>query len=70
MAPSATETITLPVRAQEPTVKLISSTGPYKELSPVGYEKDVEEEGKDGIAAAAVCLLVCFSNSPSNNSVV
>lgn len=51
MAPSATETITLPTRS---TVKLTSNTGPYKELAPIGYEKEVEEQGKDGFAAAKV----------------
>lgn len=51
MAPSATETTTttLPTRT---TVKLTTNNGPYKELAPIGYEKDIEEQGKDGIAAA------------------
>jgi sulfonate dioxygenase len=35
-------------------VKLTSNTGPYKELAPIGYEKEVEEQGKDGFAAAKV----------------
>ncbi|EKD21664.1 TfdA family Taurine catabolism dioxygenase TauD [Drepanopeziza brunnea f. sp. 'multigermtubi' MB_m1] len=43
MAPSATETITL----EHSPVKLISNVGPYKELAPIGYEKDIEEQGKD-----------------------
>jgi len=56
MAPSATETVTLPTRAVEtPKVKLTSSTGPYKELAPIGYEKEAEEQGKDGFQAAKVC---------------
>lgn len=57
MAPSATETVTLPLRTQESTVKLTGTTGPYKELAPVGYEKDAEEEGKGGFAPAAVFFL-------------
>jgi len=53
MAPSATETSTLPSRTVEtPTVKLTSNTGPYKELAPIGYEKKAEEEGTDGHEAA------------------
>jgi len=56
MAPSATETISLPTRPVEHTqVKLTSSTGPYKELAPIGYEKEAEEQGKDGFQAAKVC---------------
>lgn len=54
MAPSATETTTLPTRTVEPTVKLTSNTGPYKELAPIGYSKQAEEEGKDGHKAAKV----------------
>jgi sulfonate dioxygenase len=54
MAPSATETTTLPARTAEPTVKLTSNTGPYKELAPIGYSKQAEEEGKDGFKAAKV----------------
>jgi sulfonate dioxygenase len=54
MAPSATETTTLPTRTVEPTVKLTSNTGPYKELAPIGYSKKAEEEGSDGFKAAKV----------------
>lgn len=54
MAPSATETTTLPSRTAEPAVKLTSSTGPYKELAPIGYSKKAEEEGTDGFEAAKV----------------
>jgi len=58
MAPSATETITIPSRpAQTSTVKLTSNTGPYKELAPIGYEKKAEEEGIDGFKAAKVSLI-------------
>ncbi|TVY34428.1 Alpha-ketoglutarate-dependent sulfonate dioxygenase [Lachnellula subtilissima] len=53
MAPSATETTTLPVRAVETSqVMLTSNTGPYKELAPIGYEKKAEEEGTDEYQAA------------------
>jgi len=56
MAPSATETTTLPTRtAETSTVKLTANIGPYKELAPIGYKKEVEEEGKDGFKAAKVC---------------
>ena len=54
MAPSATETTTFPTRTVEPTVKLTSNTGPYKELAPIGYSKKAEEEGTDGFKAAKV----------------
>lgn len=52
MAPSATETTT----TEHLTAKLTSNTGPYKELAPIGYEKDVEEQGKDGLPAAKVSV--------------
>jgi sulfonate dioxygenase len=55
MAPSATETVTVPSRSVENSqVKLTSNTGPYKELAPIGYEKEAEEQGKDGFQAAKV----------------
>lgn len=55
MAPSATETTTIPSRTVDvPTVKLTTNTGPYKELAPIGYEKKAEEEGIDGHDAAKV----------------
>lgn len=62
MAPSATETTTLPIRAETSSVKLTSSTGPYKELAPIGYEKEAEEEGKDGFKAAKVGRLMSSSD--------
>lgn len=49
MAPSATETATIPSR---PVVTLTTNTGPYKELAPIGYEKEAELEGKNGFHAA------------------
>lgn len=51
MAPSATETTTLPARA---AVSLTTNNGPYKELAPIGFEKETELEGKDGHQAAKV----------------
>lgn len=56
MAPSATSTITVPVQ-ETSTVKLTSNTGPYKELAPIGYEKDAELKGKEGHSAAKVISL-------------
>lgn len=53
MAPSATETTTATLPAR-PAVTLTSNTGPYKELAPIGYVKEVEEEGGDGFQAAKV----------------
>jgi sulfonate dioxygenase len=56
MAPSATETVTLPTRPVESSqVKLTGGIGPYKELAPIGYAKEAEEHGKDGFQAAKVC---------------
>ena len=52
MAPSATETVTETARGVS-NLKLTSN--PYKELAPVGYEKDAELKGKDGFQAAKVC---------------
>lgn len=51
MAPSATETATIPSRS---VVTLTTNTGPYKELAPIGYEKEAELEGKNGFHAAKV----------------
>jgi sulfonate dioxygenase len=65
MAPSATETTTLPLRTTETTtVKYTSSTGPYKEIAPVGFEKDAELKGKDGHHAAKVCFPI---NAPGSS---
>jgi hypothetical protein len=63
MAPSATETVTLPARNVE-SVKYTSATGPYKEIAPIGYEKEAEKEGKDGFKAAKVrtSRTVCFQS--------
>lgn len=55
MAPSAIETTTIespaPARA---TIKHTGGVGQYKELAPIGYSKEAEEEGKDGFEAAKV----------------
>jgi len=65
MAPSATETTTLPIHS---SVKLTSNSGPYKELAPIGYEKEVEEQGKDGFSAAKVCLTTSPINTLADSS--
>ena len=55
MAPSATETTTLPSRpVEESTVKLTADVGTYKGIAPIGYEKKAEEEGIEGFAPAKV----------------
>lgn len=54
MAPSAIETTT---ETQAPTVKLTGAVGPYKELAPIGYEKEAEENGKGEFLAAKVSIL-------------
>lgn len=64
MAPSATETITVPVQTEDVTkVRLTANSGPYKELAPIGYEKDAELKGKDGHNAAAVCIRHCLQRT-------
>jgi hypothetical protein len=68
MAPSATETVTLSTRpAEHSQVKLTSNTGPYKELAPIGYEKEAEEQGKDGFQAAKVCESLILAEQKLNN---
>jgi sulfonate dioxygenase len=72
MAPSATETTTLPTRTAEiPSVKLATNTGAYKELAPVGYEKKAEEEGVEGFKAAKVrgsCAMLGFPPTSYGNT--
>ena len=63
MAPSATEIVTLPTRKAEPAVKLTSSTGPYKELAPIGYSKEAEEKGTEDFRAARVCSNLLLTNT-------
>jgi len=55
MAPSATETTTLPSRANESsTVRLTGNgLGEYKELAPIGYDKEAEEKGVGKFAPAS-----------------
>lgn len=55
MAPSAVETITVPVPEVNP-VKLQSAhhRGVYKELAPVAFDKEAELVGKEGFQAAKV----------------
>ena len=57
MAPSATEAVESPhivpiLPSKIPTVGF--GQGGYKELAGIGYEKEAEEKGKDGFAAAKV----------------
>jgi hypothetical protein len=55
MAPSAIETsIVTERRNVNLTVKLTGGTGPYKEFSPIGYETEAEETGRDGFETAKV----------------
>lgn len=51
MAPSATETVTLQ-HPQTQRLRLEPNSSPYKELSPVTYEKDAETKGGEGFQAA------------------
>lgn len=56
MAPSATETVTLPSRTADnskPLTKPVDGVGAYKELA-TAFEKDAELKGKDGFEAATV----------------
>lgn len=56
MAPSATETITVPTVTQ-PLLKLHSTqsgTGDYKQLQTHDYDKDAEAGRKEGFSAAKV----------------
>ena len=57
MAPSAVETTTVTSPTSSPVEVrwTAGDSGPYKELVSVGYEKQTEEEGKDGYKAAKVC---------------
>lgn len=59
MAPSAVETITVPVTTQPLEVKP-SYRGVYKELAPLKYDKDSELKGKEGFEAAKVCCQRMF----------
>lgn len=55
MAPSATETIMVPVT--QPVLKLHSTqsgTGDYKQLQADKYDKEAERAGKEGFKGAKV----------------
>ncbi|KAI9745632.1 MAG: hypothetical protein M1818_001166 [Claussenomyces sp. TS43310] len=55
MAPSATETTTLPSRPDDSKASLKvfgGGVGAYKEMATVSFEKDAELKGKDGFEAA------------------
>jgi len=64
MAPSVVETSIATDRPHfKPTVKLMGGIGPYKELSAIGYEKEVEEKGTDGFEPAKVDMIFSVPNS-------
>jgi len=64
MAPSATETTTLPSHpVEESSVKLTADVGTYKGIAPIGYEKKAEEEGINGFAPAKVPNLSHYNKS-------
>jgi len=47
MAPSAVETTIVTDRTfQAPTAKLVGGIGAYKDVTPVGYEKEAEANAK------------------------
>jgi len=52
MAPSATETVEIPVLPSKTPTGF--GVGAYKELAAIGYEKDAEENGTGDFAAAKV----------------
>jgi sulfonate dioxygenase len=55
MAPSAVETSVATDQPRvNPGLKLTGGIGPYKELSPIGYEKEAEEKGRGGFEPAKV----------------
>lgn len=65
MAPSAVETATQ-LASETQKVKLYPGhvDGAYKELSPVTYQRDAEEKGIDGHAAAKVSHLNSLTQHP------
>ena len=65
MAPSAVETTTQSA-SETQKVKLYPGhvDGAYKELSPVTYQRDAEEKGIDGHAAAKVSHLNPITHHP------
>lgn len=64
MAPSATETITVPVAAPTATLKLYpDGSGDYKEPgASSSYKKQVEEEGEGKFKPATASSALCSSS--------
>lgn len=58
MAPSATETITVPQPVTS-NLKAFATGGDYKEISAVSFSKEAETKGTDDHAAASVCTNSC-----------
>lgn len=59
MAPSTIETSAFTGRQNANlTLKVIGETGPYQKLSPIEYEKEVEEIGRDGFEPAKVSYIL------------
>lgn len=58
MAPSATETVTLPTRAKNTASDKVTrgELGNYKELAPTSFDKSAEEKGIGKFAAASVSI--------------
>ena len=56
MAPSATETVTLPTQVKKSTSERFTrdELGNYKELAPTSFDKEAEEKGVGRFAAASV----------------
>lgn len=54
MAPSATETITVPQPVTS-SLKAFATEGDYKEISAVSFSEETEKKGTDEHAAASVC---------------
>lgn len=56
MAPSATETVTLPTQVKKPASDgfISNELGNYKELAPTSFDKEAEEKGVGKFAAASV----------------
>ena len=59
MAPSATETVALPIQVKKSVSDRFSrdELGSYKELAPTSFDKEAEEKGLGKFAAASVCIL-------------
>ena len=76
MAPSATETITVP-QSVTSSLKAFATGGDYKEIAAVSFSEDTEKKGTDEHAAASVrikslstlfpCLLTVSFSTPSTS---